>query len=131
MQVQGKYVGCFLTILIILVPWVIVIKLLYDEDIETIVDITIGAIFYSGLETLLRKLFPEKKEIPEQPKREILEYSVEVWELNKRIGLKFRCQTCGKDIIVRFLKIGETAKCKACGSENVVPKLAIEIQKES
>jgi len=49
----------------------------------------------------------------------------------KSIVLKFKCQTCGKDIIVKFLKIGETAKCRICGGENVVPDTAIEIQNES
>jgi membrane protease YdiL (CAAX protease family)/DNA-directed RNA polymerase subunit RPC12/RpoP len=42
------------------------------------------------------------------------------------MSLKFKCQNCGSDIIVRYLKVGETARCKACGTENVVPETAAE-----
>ena len=37
------------------------------------------------------------------------------------MALKFKCQNCGKDIVVRFLKVGEIAKCRSCGSANAVP----------
>mgnify|MGYP001595935300 FL=1 len=40
------------------------------------------------------------------------------------MGLKFRCKTCGEDVVVRFLKVGETAECKNCGASNPVPEAA-------
>lgn len=42
------------------------------------------------------------------------------------MSLKFKCLDCGKDIIIKYLKIGESAKCKSCGSNNVVPESAVE-----
>lgn len=44
--------------------------------------------------------------------------------------LKFNCQDCGENIIVKFLKVGGTAKCRACGAENVVPETAVETPEE-
>ena len=46
------------------------------------------------------------------------------------MSLKFNCQNCGSDIIVRYLKVGETARCKACAAENVVPETAAETTEE-
>lgn len=40
------------------------------------------------------------------------------------MALKFRCRTCGKDIVIRFLKVGEAAECKNCGASNPVPESA-------
>ena len=47
------------------------------------------------------------------------------------MALKFQCKSCGKDIAVKFLKIGETAKCKNCGASNSVPESAEEISDEA
>ena len=38
--------------------------------------------------------------------------------------LKFKCQNCGADIIVQFLKPGETALCRGCGTYIKVPSSA-------
>jgi DNA-directed RNA polymerase subunit RPC12/RpoP len=38
------------------------------------------------------------------------------------MALKFPCTKCGKDIIVKFLKVGEPARCPHCGFENIVPE---------
>lgn len=43
------------------------------------------------------------------------------------MALKFSCENCGKDIIVKFLKVGEMAKCKRCFAEVKVPPDATEI----
>lgn len=43
------------------------------------------------------------------------------------MALKFRCEKCGEDIAVRYLKVGEAAKCRNCGASNSVPELAEEI----
>ena len=43
------------------------------------------------------------------------------------MALKFRCRNCDEDIVVRFLKVGETAKCQDCGSSNPVPESAESI----
>lgn len=40
---------------------------------------------------------------------------------------KFFCEKCNKEIIVQYLKTGETAKCKWCNAEVIVPENAIEI----
>ena len=40
------------------------------------------------------------------------------------MGLKFQCKTCGEDVVVRFLKVGEAAECKTCGASNPVPESA-------
>ena len=47
------------------------------------------------------------------------------------MALKFRCENCGKDIAVRFLKVGEAAECKSCGASNSVPESAEEISDEA
>lgn len=44
------------------------------------------------------------------------------------MALRFQCKNCGEDIIVRYLKPGETAKCKKCAGENIVPNTAEEIE---
>ena len=46
------------------------------------------------------------------------------------MSLKFKCQNCGKEIIVKFLKVGEIAECKSCGSVNAVPETAVEIAED-
>ena len=43
------------------------------------------------------------------------------------MALKFQCNNCGKDIAVRFLKVGEVAECKSCGASNPIPESAEEI----
>ena len=48
-------------------------------------------------------------------------------QLEETMGLKFLCKTCGEDIVVRFLKVGEAAKCKNCGASNPVPASAESI----
>ena len=47
------------------------------------------------------------------------------------MALKFQCKDCGKDIAVKFLKIGEAARCKNCGASNAVPESAEEISNEA
>ena len=47
------------------------------------------------------------------------------------MALKFQCENCGKDVAVRFLKVGEAAECKACGAGNPVPESAEEISEEA
>lgn len=47
------------------------------------------------------------------------------------MALKFQCKNCGKDIAVRFLKVGEAAECKSCGASNPVPESAEEITDET
>ena len=37
------------------------------------------------------------------------------------MSLFFNCESCGAEIAVKFLSIGEEAKCKACDAVNVVP----------
>ena len=39
------------------------------------------------------------------------------------MNLKFTCQNCGADIIVKLLHRGEI-ECRLCGSKNVVPEAA-------
>jgi len=46
------------------------------------------------------------------------------------MALEFKCQNCGTDIIVKFVKVGETARCRSCGAENVVPETAVETDQE-
>ena len=43
------------------------------------------------------------------------------------MALRFSCQNCGQDIVVKYQKIGEAAKCRACDAENVIPEEAIEV----
>ena len=47
------------------------------------------------------------------------------------MALKFQCKSCGADIAVRFLKVGEAAECKSCGARNPVPESAEEISDEA
>ena len=44
--------------------------------------------------------------------------------------LKFKCTSCGEELIIRFLKPGEVAKCRNCGVEVVVPVEAQQIERE-
>ena len=43
------------------------------------------------------------------------------------MALKFNCSKCGEEIVVRFLKPGETAKCRKCGASVTVPESASEL----
>ncbi len=43
------------------------------------------------------------------------------------MALRFICQGCGDEIIIRHLKVGEPAKCKNCGGINIVPPDAIVV----
>ena len=47
------------------------------------------------------------------------------------MALKFQCKSCGEDIAVRFLTVGEAAECKSCGASNSVPESAEEISDEA
>ena len=47
------------------------------------------------------------------------------------MAIKFQCKNCGKDIAVRFLKVGEAAECRSCGASNAVPDSAEEISDEA
>jgi hypothetical protein len=42
------------------------------------------------------------------------------------MALKFKCQNCSEDIVVKFLRVGEIAKCRSCGKENAVSETATE-----
>jgi hypothetical protein len=44
--------------------------------------------------------------------------------------LKFNCDGCGREIVVKYLRKGEVAKCRMCGVEMVVPESAIESGEE-
>ncbi len=45
--------------------------------------------------------------------------------------LRFGCESCGKEIVVKYLKVGDTACCPFCGSFVNVPPSAEEIDAES
>lgn len=49
----------------------------------------------------------------------------------KKSGLKFRCRSCGSDIIVRYLFVGEEACCHNCRTINIVPLGAARTDGES
>jgi len=36
------------------------------------------------------------------------------------MALKFKCNHCGTEIILKFLKVGEKAKCKSCGKVSTI-----------
>jgi hypothetical protein len=46
------------------------------------------------------------------------------------MALKFKCENCGKEIVVKFLTTGETARCRFCDAETVVPEDAAETAEE-
>ena len=46
------------------------------------------------------------------------------------MALKFKCDKCQQDIIVKFLKIGEVALCKNCGDYNTIPEAAENIEED-
>lgn len=46
------------------------------------------------------------------------------------MGFKFKCEKCGEEIVVKFLKKGEIAKCRFCGAESVVSEDAIKTEEE-
>ena len=52
-------------------------------------------------------------------------------ERRTTMALKFQCDHCGGDIIVRFLKVGEMAECKNCQTQNIVPESAQSIEDSS
>lgn len=43
------------------------------------------------------------------------------------MGYKFKCGECGHELVVKWLKPGETAKCHDCGAETKVPVNAAEV----
>lgn len=43
---------------------------------------------------------------------------------------QFKCGHCGKEIIIKFLKIGEKAKCRNCGFETIIPEDALQTNDE-
>ena len=47
------------------------------------------------------------------------------------MALKFKCQDCGADIIVNFLKAGENARCNSCENYSVVPETAVEVSEDA
>ena len=44
------------------------------------------------------------------------------------MALSFKCEFCGKDIVVKYLSIGEEAVCRHCGEYATVPEEATEIE---
>ena len=44
------------------------------------------------------------------------------------MALSFKCEFCGKDIVVRYLRVGEKALCRHCGEHVAVPEKAEETQ---
>ncbi|OGR78886.1 MAG: hypothetical protein A2X32_00300 [Elusimicrobia bacterium GWC2_64_44] len=40
---------------------------------------------------------------------------------------KFNCAVCGKEIVVKWLNPGDTAKCRACGASSKVPESAAHV----
>jgi hypothetical protein len=72
-----------LIIVLILFSYFIIIMLVFHVGIVEAISFLLILLFVSGIELLFQKLFPEKKDIPEQPTRETHGYSVEIWELNK------------------------------------------------
>lgn len=43
------------------------------------------------------------------------------------MALKFKCNNCGNEIVVQYLKIGEIAMCQQCGQRSGVPADAEEV----
>ena len=46
------------------------------------------------------------------------------------MSLEFKCTNCGQEIIIRHLKIGETACCRKCGAYVQVPENAVYCDKQ-
>ena len=46
------------------------------------------------------------------------------------MAYKFKCGKCGRDLMVKWLKAGETAKCHKCGADVKVPVNALEIDND-
>lgn len=46
------------------------------------------------------------------------------------MAYKFKCVKCERDLLVKWLKPGETAKCRKCGAEVKVPANASEVGNE-
>lgn len=40
---------------------------------------------------------------------------------------KFKCGGCGRDVVVKWLAPGDTARCRACGAEMPVPAGAEQV----
>jgi predicted RNA-binding Zn-ribbon protein involved in translation (DUF1610 family) len=59
---------------------------------------------------------------------EVLNAGTNIFQENIDMALKYACPSCGSDIIVRFLKVGEKAFCKTCRARSPVPKTAIEVE---
>jgi len=43
------------------------------------------------------------------------------------MALKFKCNHCGTEIILKFLKVGEKAKCKSCGKVSTISEDADDV----
>jgi predicted RNA-binding Zn-ribbon protein involved in translation (DUF1610 family) len=56
--------------------------------------------------------------------------SIQITRKEVKMALKFKCDNCGKEVIVKYLRRGETAKCRFCGVETVVPDDAVETGEE-
>ncbi|HLD35539.1 MAG TPA: hypothetical protein VJC37_02370 [Planctomycetota bacterium] len=41
------------------------------------------------------------------------------------MALKFNCSKCSQEIVVKYLKVGETAKCRSCNADVIVPAQAV------
>jgi DNA-directed RNA polymerase subunit RPC12/RpoP len=44
--------------------------------------------------------------------------------------LKFKCEKCGGEIVVKYLKPGEEALCRNCGARVAVPETSVEAGEE-
>lgn len=47
------------------------------------------------------------------------------------MALKFNCTNCNEEIIVKFLKAGETVKCRNCDSYVIIPAHAIQTEEQA
>lgn len=46
------------------------------------------------------------------------------------MAYRFKCGKCEKELVVKWLKPGETAKCRKCGADVKVPANAAEVRNE-
>jgi|GEM_PF-2956457 len=46
------------------------------------------------------------------------------------MAYKFTCAECGHELVVKWLKPGETAKCRKCGAGVKVPANAAEVEND-
>jgi DNA-directed RNA polymerase subunit RPC12/RpoP len=47
------------------------------------------------------------------------------------MAYKFNCVKCGHELLVKWLKPGETAKCHNCGADAKIPVNAAQVKNES